>query len=334
MFLGLLRFAHSTSDRESDPAAGIFRILLIKQSERLGNVILLNSAIDSISKRFPLAKIDLLLPAAFSDLLADNPRIERIIPVYKRTYITRPWKLVFLLKNLRNSAYDLAIDCSDVNTHSLTGAIYTLLCGSRTTAGWRMSEMRIFDIEIPKYSKTVHATEMYLRLISGIFQMEMRGEPFFRIINNSANSADPVIGINCGGRGDKRWALENFIELGNLLSTAGIKSEFILGPEEDKQRAILQHRLPEKAVLLPFTPLPELKRLIRRYAVFVSSDTGPMHLAWSLGVPTLAIFIDSELEKFKPLSPGSLALDARDGLSPQAVFECALKILNSQRIPA
>ena len=95
--------------------------------------------------------------------MADDNRISSVIPVYKRTYISRPWQLFGLLSKLRKHRYDLAVDCSDVNSHSSTGAAYTMLCGSRVTAGWDIG--RLFDLEASRYSDDTHASSMYLRLI-------------------------------------------------------------------------------------------------------------------------------------------------------------------------
>lgn len=310
------------------------RILLVKQSERMGNIILLNVAVDALNRQFGETAIELLLPAAYADLMADDPRIARVIPVYKREYIIRPWRLLSLISELRRQKYDLAVDCSDVNSHSLTGVIYTLVCGAKLTAGWKISDSPVFDIEIPRYEGTAHATEMYLRLIGGVFGEPMTGDPYFVDSVETVASADSVIGINCGGRGSKRWSLENFIELGERLSASGLAIEYILGPEEEDSRAVLRDRLPKMAKLLPLMTLPELKKRIRGHSAFVSSDTGPMHLAWCLGIPTLALFLDSEPDKFKPLSPGSVALDGSVGITPKVVFDTVVKMIESGRIPA
>ncbi|UCE67970.1 MAG: hypothetical protein JSU85_08195, partial [Candidatus Zixiibacteriota bacterium] len=81
------------------------KILLVKQAERLGNIVLLNSAISALNKRFPEAEIDLLLPAKFSDIMLDDKRINSVIPVYKKDYISRPWELFKLLKKIRKRRY-------------------------------------------------------------------------------------------------------------------------------------------------------------------------------------------------------------------------------------
>lgn len=304
------------------------KILLVKQSERMGNVILLNSAIDALSVSLPETTIDLLLPAAYADLMAQDPRIGRIIKVYKRKYILRPWRLLALIRKLRKYKYDLAIDCSDVNSHSSTGAIYTLLSGARVTAGWKMGNDRVFEREIPRYTETLHARDMIPRLLSGVFEMELSGDPFFKAGSKRSRSDEPVVGINCGGRGSKRWPLENFVELGSRLSDKGIKIEFILGPDDKCLRTDISEKLPSNGRLLPLMSVGKLRGTIRKYSAFVSSDSGPMHLGWTQGVPTIAIFLESEIDKFKPLGAGSVALDAKSGLDVDRVFDHVWKILS------
>lgn len=304
------------------------KILLIKQSERLGNIVLMNSGISGLARAFPGIKIDLLLPAGYVDVMKGNAHINKIIPIQKRQYIYMPWNLIRLIARLRACRYDLAIDCSDVHSHSSTGASYALLSGARLVAGWKTGEKQLFDIEIPRYSEQVHASEMYVKLFSGIFGKKICGEPYFdNFPARSNNQTGSVIGINCGGRGTKRWPLENFVKVGSQLATSGLKVDFILGPEEKPLREQLRRSLPYNCDLLPLMPLAKLMNIIGSYRVFISSDTGPMHLAWCMKVPTIAIFLDSELDKFKPLSSGSVAIDGQSGVAPEKIITCALDIL-------
>lgn len=332
MMMRFLRILRPARDSKLDPEKDDFKILLVKQSERLGNVVLLNSIIDGLSRLFPKAEIDLLLPDAFSDVMRDDKRVSRVLTVRKRAYIMMPWKLVSLIIDLRKTGYDLAIDCSDVNSHSITEAAYTLMSGAKTTAGWRRDSGRIFDIEVPRYDDTVHASEMYLRLASGVFDTRIDGSPYFGGAPQTRRMKEPVVGINCGGRESKRWPMENFVEVGNMLSAEGVRTEYILGPDEERLRPDLARQIPADGRLVPPTPAGELKKLISGYSLFVSSDTGPMHLAWALGVPTLAIFIDSEIEKFEPLSPGSIGLDGSRNLTAKSVFDIAVRIIETLRI--
>lgn len=306
------------------------KILLVKQAERLGNIVLLNSAISALKNLFPDTEIDLLLPAKFSGIMQDDGRINCIISVYKKRYISRPWELFRLLIKLRKQRYDIAIDCSDVNSRSSTGAAYALLSGAAVTAGWEIGNL--FNLKVRRYDDIIHASEMYIRLLSGVFGQELKGDPYFHPASREPINEKPIVGINCGGRDDKRWPLENFIKLGDILSENNIPAEYIFGPDEEEQRKILQENMPSRCTLLPLTPVSRLKDTFRKYSVFVSSDSGPMHIAWCLNIPVIAIFLSSEMEKFKPLSAGSVLVDGTGDLEPRKVFDMVVTALNSRRI--
>ncbi len=306
------------------------KILLIKQAERLGNIVLLNSAISALKNRFPETEIDLLLPAKFSDIMQDDGRVNSVIPVYKKRYISRPWELLRLLKKLRKRRYDIAIDCSDVNSRSSTGAAYALLSGAAVTAGWEIENL--FDLKARRYDDIIHASEMYIRLLSGIYDAKLEGDPYFEPVSRGSFDEKPLIGINCGGRDDKKWPLENFIRLGEILSENNITAEYIFGPDEEEQREVLLKNLPPGCALLPLIPVARLKDTFRKYSVFVSSDSGPMHVAWCLDIPVIAIFLSSEMEKFRPLSAGSVSVDGTGSLEPRKVFDMVVTALNSRRI--
>lgn len=306
------------------------RILLVKQNERLGNIVLLNSAISALKNRFPSCEVDLLLPANFSAIMKTDRRISKIISINKKDYIKMPWRLAGLIKKLHDRKYDLAIDCSDVDSNSSTGAAYTLLSGARVTAGWNTGGY--YNLDAPAYNHSVHASEMYLALLSGIFQGEMSGSPFFDEGPVSVHAGSTVIGINCGGRDSKKWPIGNFIKLGEILSKEGYAVEYILGPDEEEERKSLSYNLPSGAIVLPLIPVSELKETFRKYTVFVSSDTGPMHVAWCLKIPVAAVFQSSEIEKFRPLSDRSIVIDGAKGVSPEFVSEAVIKILEEMRI--
>jgi len=86
----------------------------------------------------------------------------------------------------------------------------------------------------------------------------------------------------------KRWPARNFVELSQAASARwGLKTVLGWGPEE----AELVRSLPEGGDLVPIPDwgLPELLEVIRRSRAFVGADTGAMHLAALMGVPTVAL---------------------------------------------
>lgn len=313
----------------SNPA----RILLIKQSERLGNVLLMNSAINGLKAAFPETRIDMLAAEQYRELLRRYTVLHDVIPLSRKEFIIKPWKLAGLLRLLKKRHYDIAIDCSDVNSHSSTGTAYTLLAGAKISAGWTRHNGRpIYDIEVPRTDGVIHAAAMYTHLMEGIFRTKIAGKPGLSLAAKEKSEGRITIGINCGGRGSKRWPLTNFIELGERLAVDGVHVDFIMGPDERNLRAEISVNLPHNCRLLPLMPLEKLAEVIQTCSLFISSDTGPMHLAWCLNIPVLAIFTDSELEKFRPLSAGSMAVNAKNGMTTEDLYQHALRIIKLKEI--
>ena len=92
------------------------------------------------------------------------------------------------------------------------------------------------------------------------------------------------------GRPEKAWGEEKFAALAKLLSAdAGLTPVVSWGPGDEDRVRRLSELLPE-ARRLPLLPAEGLARVAARAALFVAGDTGPLHLAGALGVPTLALF--------------------------------------------
>jgi ADP-heptose:LPS heptosyltransferase len=101
-----------------------------------------------------------------------------------------------------------------------------------------------------------------------------------------------VILIWLGGRYDKRWQ----IDFWNLVITT-ITTEFGdsvvpvigVGPGERELAADFQNTSGKKTAIFD-GPIEEIWSFLDRCTAVISGDTGPMHLAVALGIPTLALF--------------------------------------------
>jgi len=92
------------------------------------------------------------------------------------------------------------------------------------------------------------------------------------------------------GRPEKTWGEARFAALAELLSAdAGLSPVVSWGPG-DEERALRMAELLPGARVLPLLPAEGLARVAARASLFVAGDTGPLHLADALGVPTLALF--------------------------------------------
>jgi heptosyltransferase-2 len=133
--------------------------------------------------------------------------------------------------------------------------------------------------------------------------------------DHKLNPAGLIIGFHPGssperGMIHKRWPVENFAKLAFLLGQK-YKAKMIIfgGPEEESLQAemvkLTRQSLPgEDIAVAPSANLKETAALISSCRLFISNDTGLMHLATAMGVPTLGIFGPTDEVRTQPWIKG------------------------------
>jgi ADP-heptose:LPS heptosyltransferase len=118
----------------------------------------------------------------------------------------------------------------------------------------------------------------------------------------------PIVGIQPGaGRQIKEWDPARFAEVGSALASDA--TIVLIGSSTDRHalegvRAAWPHGVPF-IELPPETDLVVLAAVLERLALFITGDTGPMHLAAAVGTPVLAVFGPSLPTRYAPLSAKS-----------------------------
>jgi ADP-heptose:LPS heptosyltransferase len=140
---------------------------------------------------------------------------------------------------------------------------------------------------------------------------------------------DFVIGINLGGEGERRWKWENYFELADwIVAELKYKVIFIWGPKEKELLSKIPENSKNKIIVAELFPLPVLAALLERCNLFVSCDTGPMHLSYAVGTPTLAIFLASDQDKFGPRGEKHRIVFSDDGkVSMEMVKKALLEMI-------
>jgi ADP-heptose:LPS heptosyltransferase len=117
----------------------------------------------------------------------------------------------------------------------------------------------------------------------------------------------------------KIWPADRYGQLArHLFQTHGICSIALWGvPAERPMAERIVATSSGLAQLAPQTSMTELEALCRRAALFVGSDTGPMHLAVAVGAPTISMHGPSRAEWCGAYGPGNIRLQVRyeDGSS-------------------
>lgn len=294
--------------------SNIKKILVIRQDDRIGNLILTTPFLSALKQFCPRARISYLVSSKFHALLSDSNLVDEILIYEKRRYIRNPFKLLSFVLRLRKERFDLAFDLSDENEFSMNNSFITYLSQARYRIGHKKQNSDLFlNIQVPLPEKPRHVIDMHLDLLRflGIdfktFELNLDvSEKSRSLINEYLESKDvsdndTLVGINLGARGKKRWELHNFIQLaGWLKDELDLKIIFIHGSEERKLIRELRILHQEKFLIADIFPLHLLPALLKRCDLMISGDSGSMHLSVSVGTPTLAIFLDSDPLKYGP----------------------------------
>lgn len=169
---------------------------------------------------------------------------------------------------------------------------------------------------LPPQGCQSHAIEVLLELLPLLgLQAELRGPVQFRpqpLTATTALAEAAILLFPESRRTEKEWP--GFAALAGELSLAyPDRRILILGNRPDACFAGLSERISD---LRGYTPLNELIELVRRSALVVANDSGPMHLAAALGRPVLALFGPTDPRRFGPYplaAPGRQVLVAPRG---------------------
>ena len=112
---------------------------------------------------------------------------------------------------------------------------------------------------------------------------------------------------------NKEWDADDAVAFAERLSRDGIQPVLRWGPGEESRAAELialskKSSSSPSILLAPPTTPASSARLAARAALFVGADTGPTHLAAAAGVPTLALFGPTAVERFSPVGPRAAVL--------------------------
>lgn len=279
-------------DRLHIDKSGIRRVLVVKP-RAIGDVLLSTAVLPDLRRVFKDSRIDFLVEGFASPVLGGNPYIDEVI-----TYSAKSDSSLSIISNVRKRRYDLVIDLF-ANPRT---AVITLLSGAKYRVGFPFKWRRIaYNIIVSPRGGDVHNVEFNLDALrrlgiettssTPVFHLDKRSQEFAgTFLSDNGLHEGGFVSINIGGGWDiKRWPVEKFIELCGLIDARLHRRVVVLyGPSEEAEAARIARS--SGAILAPRTSLKEMGAVLEASELLVTNDSGPMHIAAALGVPTLAIF--------------------------------------------
>lgn len=306
-----------------------FRIL-IRSSNWLGDAVMSAEAVTAMKQGRPDARIIILTPAKLADFWKEVEGVDAIISI-------EPGESVFATaKKIRGMA-DVAI----LFPNSTRTALEIYLAGIPKRVGLRGHFRARLLNQIPKDkkikgSRPQHQSLNYLKLARWVGAPELPPHKASYV----APPASPFqIGICPGAEYGpaKRWPAERFAETIRLISEKKAAKWTLLGAAKDIPTTDEIVRLCPNVTIenaAGKTSLAELIVKLKGLHLLITNDTGTMHLAAYLGVPTISIFGSTEPALTGPVGPNQYVVRHHVECSPCFLRECPIDFRCMQDVKA
>lgn len=267
-------------------------------------------ALRAVREQWPGAELHLLVPEEMAPLFRHLPWLNRVWPMPRRRGRASPGQTWPVIRALRREQFDRSVDFAGNDR----GAILSFLIGARRRLGWEqhggfLGRRFCYHERVAQENRLEHESARMANLLSawGItplsLEPEIRSDPGLDAEAAKLLPARAVICHIASSQPKKEWPLRHWEAFYQMAAAAGHRLAFTTATGEREQSLTAEFKkLAPAAPVLP--PVPELAlflALLNRAEGFISGDTGPLHFAAGLGVPTISLFGPSSPVQWAPI---------------------------------
>jgi len=286
--------------------------VLIVRLGALGDIVHAIPAVAALRRAYPGARIDWLVDLRHRAIVDLVDGVDRVVAVDSRSLAG--W--THAVRELRAVRYDVAIDLQGL----LKSAVLARASGAGKVIGFSIFHLREKAAR-PFYSEVgdgdeAHVVRQNLRLLAAVgvndramaFPLKEIASPAVPALRAQIGAAARFALINAGAAWpNKRWPAARFGELAAFLREAcGLVPVVLWGPGEEPLADEVVAASGGAAVKAPPTGIADVVALAREAALFVSGDTGPLHLAVAAGAPIVSIFGPTNPARNGPIAPDDI----------------------------
>jgi heptosyltransferase II len=310
------------------------RKILIRAPNWVGDAVLAIPALKALRSHFPDAEITLLVRPWVAGLFTSAPFIDKVWAEAKPATLS-DWTRI--TKNIRSFRYDLALllpnsfesalmmflarvprrigYATDGRTWMLTNSIAPAP-GFRHQVHYYLDLAKVLEADAEPPSITIEATPEERANARKLLEAEgvPRNAPFM-VLNPGAAYGSA-----------KRWDENRFAAVADTLVGEMHLAVALIGSENERPIAekICGRMSNPSAVVTGKTSLETLIGVIAESSLMVTNDSGPMHIAAALGVPTVAIFGSTDERVTAPFGGRTRVVKNPVECSPCLLRECPI----------
>ena len=268
----------------------------------------------AIRKRYPDSYLAVIAEPHGCEIISGNPDIDEIFvfDLKRNTNSKNLKEQIGFIKNLRGKKFDLVVDLYNGGRAPL----FACLCGARYRLGGDNNWKKIFFNMLYTPDPAIkHCIESELDKIYPLGIKDNLNKDMIMYISdedrkfiNKMFDIKPnelVIGINPGaGCPSKRWKVEGFAKVGDMLIER-YKAKVIIIQNLGQEKTLayqIRDLMRNPASIASELNLKQLAALTEACNIFISGDTGPLHIAIAMGTSTVTLFTSTIPELASPIS--------------------------------
>lgn len=302
--------------RRQQPAPQKIERILFVKFWGMGSIILAEPAMRYLRKNYPAARLDFLTLAQNRELFELIPQVDSVHALDFRQTLNFLFSTFMLIMRLRRQRYDLIFDAEFFANFS---ALVSRFSGACRLIGFSRSgsvKGRLLDLSVP-FNDGQHAADNFLQLVKYGEKVATRFDeddklPRLRFLPASIGEAQfrrrPHIVMNVNASPlalERRWPAESFARLAQWLLKKYEVDLVLIGSQAERKytsgvAAVIGARGNVKNLAGTLT-LKALAALMANAALFISNDSGPLHLAAALHKPVVGFFGPETPQRFGPL---------------------------------
>jgi len=317
-----------------------YKKILLMRLDRVGDVVLSTPAIKATRDAYPDSYIVFMVRPHAYDIIRGNPYVDEVIACDKEKGVRGFFGIWRLAMRVRRYAFDLAVVLHPTTRSHLIVFLSGIAerIGYDKKAGWLLTRQvphtkqfglrheRDYALDLLRYAR-IEAKECLLH-VPIHHEREVTVDAFFR--RNNIAHGERVIVIHPGAScPSKRWPPERFAQVADACAEKyRARIVIIAGPEDTscgRKVALLMQR--DHVDLSGMTVIGDLASIFKRAQLFISNDSGPVHIASAVGVPVISIFGRSDRglspARWGPTGERDIALHKDVGCDVCLAHNCA-----------
>lgn len=315
-----------------------YKNILVINLMHIGDLMLVTPVLRTLRANYPKARISLLADKKLADLVQYNRHIDECLLIDKKGRDDSLPSFIKYIWGIRKKKFDLVIN---LHRNERASAIAAFSGADRIVGYAKPGFSLLFDQVLPNLKAVKHQIHSHFDVLEqavGIDRIDDGGLEMWlpeeavksaeKIWQESFAPDKKVVAFNIGASWrTKRWIDTYFARCADELLEEGYGIAFFGGPMDTElvEACIAQMKHRDSQEIKVFTgkvSLGELGALLKKCALFLTTDSGPMHVGVSQNVPIVTMFGASPVPGFYPYDAKDVLIKTPEPCHPCGIHEC------------